>query len=239
MSVYTYVKKEVVDVLERDHFGGTYVLRMEPIYAEVTEEEWYDAMNRGEPIDQVYIAGEEQKRYWIWGPDITRGIVFEVQEDGTLFTANRGDAIQFAEFLMMQYDDVFYKEHVSHDNDCYWDPRRQQWVGIALDSGAMYTPVEWIGSDADPTYPSFDSHPDDGTDIGFTDDVLMDDDYYNEPDVIQYLDSIACNDGSWDVVRLLSDGTTDMIKLYYDPFYVDHDAHVQLWDSLFNPIIPF
>lgn len=128
MSIYTYVKKEVVDVLNRDHFCGTYVLRMEPIYAEVTEEEWYDAMERGEPIDQVYITGEEQKRYWMWGPSLDHCIQFEVMEDGSLFTANRVDAIQFSEFLIMQYGMQFYRDHVSHDNDCYWDPSSSTWV---------------------------------------------------------------------------------------------------------------
>ncbi len=130
MSIYTYVKKEVIDVLNRDHFCGTYVLRMEPIYAEVTEEEWYDAMERGEPINQIYEVAEQQVRYWIWGLDINTGIKFEILDNGDLFTANRGDAIHFAEFLIVEYGMQFYRDHV-----CHWDPCLQQWVGIALDSG--------------------------------------------------------------------------------------------------------
>lgn len=181
MSIYTCVKKEVVEVLNRDLFCGTYVLRMEPIYAEVSAEQWYDAMERGEPIDQVYEVAEQQVRYWIWGPDITRGIVFEVQEDGSLFTANRTDAIEFAEFLIVEYGDMFYKEHVSHDNDCYWDLCRQQWVGIALDSGAMYTPLD------DVDYPVQRYCDEQQGDI-VEDDVFDDDDddYDDDDDVDRY-----------------------------------------------------
>lgn len=211
MSIYTCVNQAVVATLERDNFGGTYVLRMEPIYAEVTEEEWYDAMERGEPIDQVYIAGEEQKRYWMWGPSLDHCIQFEVMEDGNLFTANRGDAIQFAEFLMMQYGDEFYKEHVSHDNDCYWDPCLQQWIGIALDNGAMYTPVEQHYCDEQQgdicdkgVHPP---HPDDSL------------------EVVDVLDSHERLDGAFDVVELLYDGTTRMVTKDYDPLgqYPDVD----------------
>lgn len=249
MSIYTCVKKEVVEVLNRDLFCGTYVLRMEPIYAEVSEQEWYDAMERGEPIDQVYEVAEQQVRYWIWGLDINTGIKFEILDNGDLFTANRTDAIYFAEFLIAQYGDEFYKEHVSHDNDCYWDPCLQQWIGIALDSGAMYTPATSYGDQLldDDGFPVGLQRYCDEQQGDIVDDYDYDDNddvdrygsdgrhiegYEGDPDVIEYLDSFDCQDGSWDVVRLLSDGTTDMIKLYYDPLYVGHDAHVQLWASL-------
>jgi hypothetical protein len=207
MSIYTYVKKEVVDVLDRDHFCGTYVLRMEPIYAEVSEQEWYDAMERGEPIDQVYEVAEQQKRYWIWGPDITRGIVFEILDSGDLFTANRGDAIYFAEFLIAQYGMQFYRDHVGHDNDSYWDPCLQQWVGIALDSGAMYTPLD----DVDSLVQSYCDEQ--------QGDITV------ELDVIYTLNSHERLDGKFDVVELMSDGNVRMVTKDYDPLgqYPDVD----------------
>lgn len=211
MSIYTVVNQAVVDVLERDYFGGTYVLRMEPIYAEVTEEEWYDAMERGEPIDQVYIVGEEQKRYWIWGPDITRGIVFEVQDNGDLFTANRTDAIHFAYFLIFEYGMQFYRDHVSHDNDCYWDPSSSTWVNNDV-SG--YT--ETVTDDVDSLMQSYCDEQqwdicDNGVHPPHPDDV--------EPElyVVDTLDSHERLDGKFDVVELMSDGNVRMVTKDYNP----------------------
>jgi hypothetical protein len=184
---------------------------MEPIYAEVTEQEWYDAMERGEPIDQVYEVAEQQVRYWIWGLDINTGIKFEILDNGDLFTANRTDAIQFAEFLIFEYGDEFYRDHVCHDNDSYWDPSLQQWIGIALDSGAMYTPVEQRYCDEQQgdicdrgVHPP---HPDDSL------------------EVVDVLDVHERLDGKFDVVELLYDGTTRMVTKDYDPLgqYPDVD----------------
>lgn len=214
MSIYTYILGNVVADLEAKSYGGTFITRLQ-------ERENYDL----------------QVRYYVWGQNLEMGLYFEVMPNGDLFTANRADAIYLAEFLMWNFGEEYYKENVSHDNDCYWDMSLQQWVGIALDSGAMYTPVEWIGSDADPTYPSSDFHPDD-EDMdsmvqSYCDEQQGDicdkgvhpphpDDVELELDIIDTLDSHERLDGKFDVVELMSDGNVRMVTKDYDPLALPH-----------------
>lgn len=129
MSIYTTVSKSVVDVLSSVDCGGTYVLRMEPVYHDVSIGEWNDAYERGIVLDQFYEIAQEQKRYWIWGPDIKTGLVFEVLDNGDLWTANRNDAISLMEFCEINFGKLFVWDNFYHDESVIWDCSKQQWVG--------------------------------------------------------------------------------------------------------------
>lgn len=121
MSIYTVINKDVVDALNASGFPGTYILRMEPVYAERPHGDTsYD--------DYCYVVAEEQVRYWAWGHCMSVSYLFEVMETGDLFTANRKYAIHIMEMCQMHFGEQFVFDNFHCDNDCLWCYNRQKWI---------------------------------------------------------------------------------------------------------------
>lgn len=122
MSIYTWVNPVVVDALNKKLLGGTFILRMKPIYVHVP----WDGISVCDC--EFYVCAEKQVRYWAWGINIPTSILFEVLDNGNLFTPSRYDAITIIETCEVFFGKQFVYDNFYCDNDCLWDYDNQKWV---------------------------------------------------------------------------------------------------------------
>lgn len=111
MSVTTIVKSELIAILEKNGTGYR-SMRMMPIMAEVSIDDYYAAMDAGHPIDQYYEVGQEQVEVFIM-PEL--GFYAEIR-DGMLCIENRHEAFK----LIRLVGPKLYWDHVYHDVDERW-----------------------------------------------------------------------------------------------------------------------
>lgn len=119
MSTYTNVSKKLVDLLVQN--GHAYTsMRMRDIFVEVSNEDYYAAMDAGIPIDQFYVTGQEQYAVLIVDVYDQYPVILEMFPEGDAWSYSTGQSVLLVERITDAYGNKTYLEQMFHDGPCRW-----------------------------------------------------------------------------------------------------------------------